>query len=189
MSDLRSRIFSHRKDFNDSGLDREALNSNPITQFEAWLAEALDLGVAEPYAFNLSTIAVDGFPTARIVYLREVLDEGLVFYTNYSSAKGEEIRADGRASYTFFWNELHRQVRVKGRLQKVATDRSDRYFASRPRASQLGAWASQQSSPLESREALQTRLQILESEYSGKVIPRPPHWGGYMLIPTEWEFW
>ncbi len=189
MSKLRSNIFNHRKEFNDEGLTIEDLANDPRIQFEAWLKEALDQKVEEPYAFCLSTIAEDGGPCARIVYLREVLDEGLIFYTNYESAKGKEIASQDKASYTFFWNELHRQVRVRGRLEKVDVSRSDNYFASRPRASQIGAWASDQSRPLISREALQTRLAELEEEYSEKDIPRPPHWGGYILIPSRWEFW
>ncbi len=189
MSDIRSSIFGHRKDFDDDSLSIEQLNTNPITQFEKWLGEALEAKVQEPYAFCLSTIASDGGPSARIVYLREVLDEGLVFYTNYESSKGKHIASQDQASYTFFWNELHRQVRVRGVLRKVDAERSGRYFHSRPRASQIGAWASDQSSPLQSRETLQIRLAALETKYEGKEIPRPPHWGGYVLIPSEWEFW
>jgi pyridoxamine 5'-phosphate oxidase len=189
MSDIRSNIFAHRKDFDDGSLSINQLNTDPIIQFETWLGEALEEKVQEPYAFCLSTISADGSPSARIVYLREVLDEGLVFYTNYESAKGKEIAGHKQASYTFFWNELHRQVRVKGILRKVDSQRSDRYFDSRPRASQIGAWASDQSSPLHSREELQSRLADCEEKYKGKEIPRPPHWGGYVLIPSEWEFW
>lgn len=189
MSEIRSSIFGHRKEFNDEGLSFDDLATDPRVQFEGWLKEALDQKVEEPYAFCLSTIGKDGGPCARIVYLREVLDEGLVFYTNYESAKGKEIASNDKGSYAFFWNELHRQVRVRGSLKKVDAFRSDNYFASRPRASQIGAWASDQSSPLGSREELQMRLQRIEKEYEQKDIPRPPHWGGYILIPSRWEFW
>lgn len=189
MSDIRSHLFSHRKDFDDQGVSINDIDSNPRQQFETWLQEALDLNVVEPYAFCLSTIGKDGGPCGRIVYLREVHDEGLVFYTNYQSAKGIEIEETPQASYTFFWNELHRQVRVRGVLSKVNGSVSDKYFNSRPRASRIGAWASAQSSPLDSREELKQRVQALEAKYEGSTIPRPPHWGGYILRPSQWEFW
>lgn len=189
MSDLHSRLFNHRKDFNDGGLSAADLQDDPRLQFEAWVQEALDAQVAEPYAFCLSTITADGGPSARIVYLREILAEGLVFYTNYQSDKGQEIAACPLACYTFFWNELHRQVRVRGSLEQVDAEMSDTYFASRPRASQLGAWASAQSAELSDRDELVDRLAALEEEYAGREVPRPPHWGGYILRPTHWEFW
>ncbi len=189
MSDIRSRLFGHRKEFNDKGLSIEEIDSNPRQQFELWLQGALDQEVAEPYAFCLSTIGTDGGPSGRIVYLREVHDDGLIFYTNYESAKGQEIAEASQASYTFFWNELHRQIRVRGVLSKVDGSVSDKYFNSRPRASRIGAWASAQSSPLDSREALEQRVQALEAKYEGIEIPRPPHWGGYILRPSHWEFW
>ena len=189
MSDIRSRIFGHRKEFDDKGLSIEDVDANPRLQFESWLQEALDQEVAEPYAFCLSTIGADGGPSGRIVYLREVHDEGLVFFTNYQSGKGQEIAEASQASYTFFWNELHRQVRVRGVLSKVDESISDKYFNSRPRASKIGAWASAQSKPLDSREELEQRIQAIEAKYEGKDIPRPPHWGGYILRPSQWEFW
>jgi pyridoxamine 5'-phosphate oxidase len=137
----------------------------------------------------LSTNGADGYPSNRIVYLREITEAGLIFYTNYNSLKGEEIAANEKTSLNFFWAELHRQVRVKGDVERVDQARSDAYFASRPRESQLGAWASMQSSPLDSRESLQLRIAELEKEFKGKEIERPEHWGGYILKPVDWEFW
>lgn len=189
MNDIRRHITSHRKDFSDDSLDGHSLYEDPLKQFEEWLAEAVKSGVNEAYAVTLSTIGHDGYPSSRIVYLRGIEDGGLIFYTNYNSLKGTELAIEDKAVMNFFWPEMHKQVKVKGIVSKVSKKTSDAYFASRPRGSQLGAWASEQSRPLESRELLEARLRELEEEYKGKDIPRPEHWGGYTLKATEWEFW
>ena len=149
----------------------------------------MEAEVNEAYAVTLSTIGHDGFPSSRVIYLRGIQEEGLVFYTNYQSLKGSELAVEDKAVMNYFWPELHKQVKVKGVVSKVDAEVSEAYFASRPRGSQLGAWASQQSQELESREVLENRIQELEKEYEGRDIPRPPHWGGYILKPVEWEFW
>lgn len=189
MKDIRAHITSHRDDFNDESLNGTVLSSDPLKQFEKWLEEAIENEVNEAYAVSLSTVGHDGFPSTRIVFLRGISNGGLIFYTNYGSLKGRELAAEDRALMNFFWPELQRQVRVKGLVSKISPEQSDDYFASRPRNSQLGAWASKQSQPLDSRETLENRVKELEMEYEGKVIPRPENWGGYVLMPVEWEFW
>ncbi|NND93262.1 MAG: pyridoxamine 5'-phosphate oxidase [Flavobacteriales bacterium] len=189
MKDIRAHITSHRDDFNDESLNGTVLSSDPLKQFEKWLEEAIENEVNEAYALSLSTVGQDGFPSTRIVFLRGISNGGLIFYTNYGSLKGRELAAEDRALMNFFWPELQRQVRVKGLVSKISPEQSDDYFASRPRNSQLGAWASKQSQPLDSRETLENRVKELEMEYEGRVIPRPENWGGYVLIPVEWEFW
>jgi pyridoxamine 5'-phosphate oxidase len=189
MNDIRKHITSHRKDFSDDSLDGHSLYEDPLKQFEEWLSEAVKIEVNEAYAVTLSTLGHDGYPSSRVVYLRGIADGGLIFYTNYGSLKGTELAIEDKAVMNFFWPEMHKQVKVKGIVGKVSRETSDAYFASRPRGSQLGAWASLQSSPLDSRDILEQRLKELEKEYEGKDIPRPDHWGGYALVPVEWEFW
>ncbi len=142
-----------------------------------------------PNACVLSTVDEQGFPDGRVVLLKEILDEGLVFYTNRASAKGRALGAHPKGGLTFYWESLGRQVRVVGTVAPVPDAVSDAYFESRPRGSRIGAWASDQSAPLESREALERRVRELESRYADGDVPRPPHWGGYVLTPVRIEFW
>lgn len=189
MSDLHDFVRSDRRDFVQDGVDQDSLSSRPLDQFKSWLHSAVEQGVVEPYAFCLSTVGLDGFPSSRILFLRGISEEGLIFYTNYTSLKGGEIEANEGAGFNFYWHEQSRQVRVKGTLSKVSDGQSDEYFAGRPRESQLGAWASDQSSKLDSRTSLESRIAELTEQYEGKSIPRPSHWGGYILKPIGWEFW
>jgi len=189
MSDIRNYVSSDRRDFEHDSIRVKDLTTDPLNQFEQWLEEAVNGGVREPYAFCLSTLGLDGYPSSRIVFLRGIEERGLIFYTNYSSLKGAELAEDERAAFNFHWDEQDRQIRVKGKVVKIDKSVSDAYYAKRPRGSQLGAWASSQSQVLGSRQELIDRIKDLEAKYDGQDIPRPEHWGGYILEPESWEFW
>jgi len=181
-------ISSIRKEYTLKSLDSKELNFDPIAQFKIWLQEALASEVLELNAMTLSTIGLDGSPNGRIVLLKEV-DHGFVFFTNYQSEKGKELEFSGKASLTFFWAELERQVRIKGVVTKIAESESDAYFFSRPIGSQIGAWTSPQSQKIESREILDQRQQEVEKRFQKEPMIRPVHWGGYRLAPSSIEFW
>jgi len=167
----------------------EALSQDPLEQFEHWFAEAKRAGVEVPEAMTLATADAEGAPSARMVLLKGVGEDGFVFYTGYGSRKSEELEQNPRAALVFYWRPLGRQVRVEGSVERVSESESAAYFATRPRGSQLAAWASQQSRPLGSREELERRYAELEREYEGREVPLPPHWGGYRLRPEAIEFW
>lgn len=162
---------------------------DPIAEFEHWMEEAEAAGEVEPTAMTLATATADGAPTARMVLLKGVDRRGFVFFTNYESAKAADLRANPRAALVFRWPILHRQVRVAGPVAKVSAAESDAYFATRPRGSQIGAWASAQSQVIESRDALERQYRAIESRFAGAEIPRPRHWGGYRLRPVTIELW
>ncbi len=167
----------------------EALSQDPLEQFEHWFAEAKRAGVEVPEAMTLATADAEGAPSARMVLLKGVGEDGFVFYTGYGSRKSEELEQNPRAALVFYWRPLGRQVRVEGSVERVSEPESAAYFATRPRGSQLAAWASHQSRPLGSREELERRYAELEREYEGREVPLPPHWGGYRLRPEAIEFW
>lgn len=169
-------------------LNESDVDPNPLKQFEAWYGEALGSGVPEADAMTLATATTDGAPDARIVLLKSFDGRGFVFFTNYQSRKAEELAANGRACLLFYWLPLKRQVRIEGTVEKVSAAESDDYFHTRPWGSKLGAWASDQSRVITSRENLEKRFAEFELEFADNV-PRPPHWGGYRLIPTAIEFW
>jgi pyridoxamine 5'-phosphate oxidase len=171
-------------------LDDHTIPADPFLLFQDWLQDALHHQLPEPNAMTLATIGLDHAPTSRIVLLKGLDDRGFHFYTNYSSRKGREIDANPRASICFLWTERQRQVTARGVIWKLPEEEADSYFASRPRAHQIGAWASQQSELLPSRQHLENQAAQLEARYpEGSPIPRPPHWGGYALLPDEIEFW
>jgi pyridoxamine 5'-phosphate oxidase len=170
-------------------LNEGDLAADPLVQLERWLAEAAAAGMIEPGAMTLATVADDGRPSARIVLFKGIVDGGLSFYTNYEGRKGRELARDPRAALVFWWDRLERQVRVEGRVEKLAPAQSRAYFQQRPRASQLGALASRQSQPVASRAELDARLESLTREHEGRDVPCPPHWGGYRLVPERFEFW
>lgn len=163
--------------------------TDPFVRFAHWYAEAQTCGLTEPTHVHLSTCDADGQPSGRIVLLKSFDAAGFVFYTNEESRKGRELRQNPRAALCFYWGPLERQVRVAGRVEPVAPKEADAYFATRPRGSQLGAWASLQSAPLATRAALVERVQEVEARYAGAAVPRPPHWGGFRVVPHELEFW
>ena len=178
-----------RKEYTRSGLLEPDAAPDPIEQFHRWFEEALEANLHEPNAMTLATATPDGKPSARIVLLKDFDERGFVFYTNYEGRKARELEQNPNCSLTFYWGELERQVRVEGRAARVPEAESDAYFDSRPRGSRLGAWASEQSRPVESRQALEDRLKELEEKYEEVEVPRPPFWGGYRVEPQRIEFW
>jgi pyridoxamine 5'-phosphate oxidase len=182
-------VASLRREYTRAGLREADASPDPIEQFREWFDQALGADLYEPNAMTLATATPDGRPSARIVLLKGFDDLGFVFYTNYESRKGSEMEDNPRAALVFHWNELERQVRVEGTVSRVSAEESDAYYASRPRGSRLGAWASEQSRVSDGRETLERRLEELEAEYGEGEIPRPPYWGGYRVEPEAVEFW
>ncbi len=187
---MNDPIRDRRVQYETEGLDVGDLDPDPVAQWHRWHHDALDAGVAEPNAMTLATVGLDGMPDARILLVRGVDADGLVFFTNHESAKGRQLEADPGAGAVFAWLDLHRQVRVRGSVERVAAAESDAYFATRPRASQLGAWSSPQSEPIADRSALDRRVAATTERFDGvDDVPRPDFWGGYRLRPSSWEFW
>ncbi len=182
-------IGSLRREYESQGLDREALADDPLRQFESWFNEAREAGVADVNAMSLATVDVQGMPSVRTVLLKAFDADGFVFFTNYESQKARDMAASGRAAVLFPWLALNRQVIVQGTVEKVDQNLSHRYFASRPRSSQLSAWASRQSAEVDSRQTLESRLSDLEAQYGEGEVPLPPFWGGYRILPQRVEFW
>jgi pyridoxamine 5'-phosphate oxidase len=180
-----------QREYHRATLDQTDVDASPITQFQRWLAEAVKAEVPEPTAMTLATIGDGGRPAARIVLLKGVAAEGFLFFTNYDSRKGRELALQPSAALLFHWVELERQVRVEGTVSKASAADSDAYFASRPRLSRIGAWASPQSDPIPDRSWLERQFEAAQERFAANLdsIPRPPHWGGYRLLPTTVEFW
>jgi pyridoxamine 5'-phosphate oxidase len=180
---------SLRQEYTTAGLDRADVDPDPIVQFHEWFENAVEADLHEPNAMILATASTDGKPSARTVLLKGYDERGFVFYTNYEGRKAKEIEANPTCTLLFYWGELERQVRIEGRASRLSAEESDAYFASRPRGSRVGAWASEQSRPVEDRSILEERVRALEAEYEGREIPRPPFWGGYRVEPDTIEFW
>jgi pyridoxamine 5'-phosphate oxidase len=178
-----------RKSYELAELDDAHLKDTPHEFFQLWLDEALKAQIPEPTAMTLATVDSHLRPSTRIVLLKGLESEGLIFYTNYQSRKGQELAGNPQAALQFHWIELERTVRIEGVIEKTSDAMSDAYFQSRPRGSQIGAWASPQSEVLQNREQLQSEVTRLEQLYAHQPIPRPAHWGGYRLVPQTWEFW
>lgn len=182
-------IAELRKEYAKGELDLNHIHEDPLVQFQAWFDEAYDSEVPEPNSMTLATADEKGIPNARVVLLKGIEKQGFVFYTNYESQKGHELANNPYAALVFHWHELERQVRVKGKVQKVDKETNDKYFHSRPSGSQRGAWASPQSQPIPSKQEIWDKLSELEKIYQDDAIPRPDHWGGYRLYPDMVEFW
>jgi pyridoxamine 5'-phosphate oxidase len=179
-----------RKDYRKATLDISSVDRDPVKQFEKWFDEALKSEVLEPNAMNMATVNEHGQPSARMVLLKGLEANRFLFYTNYQSDKGKELDQNPACALTFFWPELERQVRIKGIASRVDPALSDRYFQSRPRDSQIGAWASPQSLMIEDRAILEERFKEIEKRFEGQsVLPRPHQWGGFQVEPFEVEFW
>ena len=177
-----------RISYERGSLDETQAANEPLRQFERWFAEAVDAGVLEPNAMTLATVGADGRPSTRIVLLKGVEAAGVVFYTNYDSRKGRELAANPQAALQFHWVELQRVVRIEGRAERTSADESDAYYASRPVDSRIGAWASPQSGVIANRGVLVANAARTSARY-GLHPPRPPHWGGFRVVPDTWEFW
>ncbi len=186
---MEEEIKNSRHNYDRGILLESGAANNPFDQFEKWLKEAQEEGIKDYNAFSLATMNESGFPDSRIVLLRGFERAGLVFFTNYKSLKASEIEHSDKACANFFWNTMERQVRVHGVVRKIADKESDDYFATRPRQSQLAAWASIQSSELRTREELEANMEKYTKEFEGKDVPRPPYWGGYRIVPHYFEFW
>ncbi|HGL4257611.1 pyridoxamine 5'-phosphate oxidase [Burkholderia dolosa] len=177
-----------RINYSRASLDEADVAPDPFAQFDRWFNEALAAKLPEPNTMTLATVGADGRPSARIVLIKGVDARGFVFFTNYESRKGRELAAHPYAALLFYWIELERQVRIEGRIEKTSAEESDRYFASRPLGSRIGAWASEQSAVIDSRATLEAREKAVAERF-GDDPPRPPHWGGYRVVPDAIEFW
>lgn len=182
-------IAALRHDYVARGLRRADLHGDPIKQFALWFGEAAAAQIRDVNAMSLATSTIEGVPSVRIVLLKGMSERGFVFYTNYLSEKGRELDANPRAALNIFWVQLERQIRIDGAVEKTSCEESEEYFHSRPIGSQLGAWASQQSETIANREALEAQLQEVTERFAGGVVPLPPHWGGYRVVPQTIEFW
>lgn len=182
-------IGEMRREYDSEGLTEQQVTDDPFEQFGRWFADAQAADILDPNAMTLATCGPDGAPAARIVLLKGFDAHGFVFYTNYRSAKARELHDNPRATLLFYWDKLNRTVRIVGDVMRVSRDESEAYFASRPRESQLAAWASDQSAPLATRDALDARFASLEQRFADADVPTPPFWGGYRLVPRHIEFW
>ncbi len=182
-------LVNYREEYGIKELKKENMLENPVEQFRLWFQKAELAGVKEPNTMTLATVNQQGQPTIRVVLMKEISSQGIVFYTNYKSRKGREIDSCHQVALNFFWQDLERQVRFDGVVSKVSSEESDHYFDTRPRGSQLGAWISEQSKVIPSRKFLEEQLSDSKLRFKDQKIPRPPHWGGYHFIPTEVEFW
>ena len=189
MTAPQTDLSALRLDYQQAVLDERSIERNPFALFARWFDEAAAAGMYEPNAMTLATIDPDGNPSARIVLLKACDERGFVFYTNQLSRKARALGAHPRAALLFYWPELERQVRLEGAIEVVDDATADAYFESRPRLSRVGAWASPQSEPLADREALLARFAEVERRFAGASVPRPPHWGGYRLLPYAFEYW
>ena len=182
-------VRNRRVQYETAGLDIVDVDHSPVAQWHRWHEEAAEAGIVEPNAMTVGTVDASGVPDARIVLAREVSDIGITFFTNFNSAKSEQLDSSSNASAVFGWLALHRQVRVAGTVERISEAESDAYFSSRPRGSQIGAWASPQSEVIESRQTLESLVSDVEARFEGQEVTRPPFWGGWRIIPVRWEFW
>jgi pyridoxamine 5'-phosphate oxidase len=189
-NDTRNDVSTLRRDYHQKTLQEGDLPQNPMDALSLWLADAIHLDATDANAMTLSTMSLEGYPTSRIVLARGISQSGVRFFTNYNSAKGQEIEKCTKVSASFYWPQLERQIRILGTIAKISDEDSDAYFASRPRDSQIGAWASPQSKMIAHREELEISFQKHAKQFENtKLIPRPKNWGGYQIYPMKVEFW
>lgn len=187
---MQKDLSNYRKTYDKSELTEQEVSENPLQLFQTWFYEVENSDtVDEANAMTVATIGADGFPKTRVVLLKKYTHEGFIFYTNYESEKGKAIAANPKVCLSFFWPGMERQIIIKGIAEKVSENMSDGYFESRPHGSQLGALVSHQSSVIANRSVLEDELKSLETQFEGKHVPRPSHWGGYLVRPTSMEFW
>ncbi|MGZ5003530.1 MAG: pyridoxamine 5'-phosphate oxidase [Chthoniobacterales bacterium] len=189
MDSRQPNIAALREDYVAHGLRRADLDPDPIKQFSKWFGEATAAEIRHVNAMCLSTVSPDGTPASRIVLLKAISEHGFVFYTNYGSAKANELAQNPRAALNFFWVQLERQIRINGVVEKTSREESEEYFHTRPIGSQFGAWASKQSEVIANREALEKKLAEVTGRFGGGTVPLPENWGGYRVIPDTLEFW
>jgi pyridoxamine 5'-phosphate oxidase len=182
-------IAALRHDYVAHGLRRADLDPDPIRQFNNWFSEAAAAEIRDVNAMSLATVGADGTPAVRIVLLKGMSERGFVFFTNYESAKGQELAQNPKAALCLFWVQLERQIRINGTVEKTSAEESEEYFHSRPLGSQLGAWASKQSQPIANRDALEASLAEVKTRFGDGPVPLPRHWGGYRVVPQTIEFW
>lgn len=182
-------LLNLRKEYLLKSLEIDSLKTNPLDQFTQWLQEAVAVKALEPNAMVLSTASRDGKPSSRVVLLKQISSDGFVFFTNYNSKKGKQLRDNSYVALSFYWPELERQVRIEGKVKKTSAQESDAYFFSRPEGSQIGAWASPQSQSIPSRAFLEKLYGDFEAQFKNEELRRPEHWGGYNVIPSLVEFW
>ncbi|MEY3400544.1 MAG: pyridoxamine 5-phosphate oxidase [Cyanobacteriota bacterium] len=182
-------IADLRKDYTLKDLNENEIDKNPFIQFKIWFNQSVAAQLPEPNAMTLATCTPDGKPSARMVLLKDIDERGFVLFTNYKSQKGQEISVNPQAALVFWWAELERQVRIVGTVEKISSAQSDSYFEVRPPFSRLGAWASNQSEVIANRDVLEAQLIEFQRQYENQEVPRPPHWGGFRVIPQEIEFW
>jgi pyridoxamine 5'-phosphate oxidase len=185
----RDFIQNLRADYTSASLSENDVVKNPVNQFEKWFKDAVDAKVTEPNAMTLATATTNGLPSARIVLLKDFHQDGFIFYTNYLSRKGKELAKNPRAALLFFWPEMERQVRIEGTIEKLSRETSEKYFNTRPKGSQVGAVVSPQSQEIPNRDVLEKKWAELEAVYADSDVPKPAHWGGYILKPNLMEFW
>jgi pyridoxamine 5'-phosphate oxidase len=181
--------ISHRHDYEQASLSERDVDADPFRQFQLWFDAATEAGIPEPNAMTLASATPEGRPSSRVVLMRGFDGQGFTFFTNYRSRKGVELETNPFAALVFFWQALERQVRVEGSVVRVAEAESDAYFRGRPEGSKRGAWVSNQSGVVASRAVLETELEALRAQFPGDEIPRPPHWGGFRVVPDAFEFW
>lgn len=189
MEEFIAKLRDDHSDFSQGSLDDQVKKEDPLKLFQKWYKEAYEKNCGEPHAMVISTVDKQLQPSSRTVYMKDLVEEGLIFYTNYESKKVKDIRVNPRVSVLFYWDCLERQVRIQGTANEAPAEMSDDYFASRPRASQIGAWASRQSEIIQSREELEQAYAAIEKRFEGSNIPRPPYWGGILIQPNYFEFW
>jgi pyridoxamine 5'-phosphate oxidase len=189
VSCMQGNLHDLRQNYTRGGLLESEAAANPIEQFDRWFNDAVACGVPEPNAMSLASVGADGKPRIRTLLLKDYNIGGFSFYTNLESKKGKDLQGNPNTSVLFFWIQMERQIRIDGTVSLLPREEVDNYFRVRPRESQIGAWASNQSQPIESREVLEQRMEYLTNQYKDKEIPTPPHWGGYRITPYRMEFW
>lgn len=186
---MNEKVKHLRQEYAHSTLDDGAIELNPFYQFKKWFEEALSAELPEPHAMNLATVSENGRPSSRIVLLRNFDTSGFDFFTNYESKKGSDLLKNPQVALNFFWQQIERQIRIEGKIEKLSQEESDAYFLSRPTASQIGAWASAQSKPIANRSELEKQVDTNSKKFANQPIQRPAYWGGYKIVPDYFEFW
>jgi pyridoxamine 5'-phosphate oxidase len=186
---MHESLENMRKQYDKDSLDKKSVAKDPVIQFEKWMSEAMYAKLPEPNAMTLATADINGKPTARIVLLKGIENGVFIFYTNFESKKGQDLLYNPYAALVFFWHPLEKQIRIEGRVEKISAENSEKYFHSRPRASQLSAAVSPQSTPIPNRDFLEEKIKSLEKKVGQSEIPLPENWGGYRIIPNRFEFW